>query len=221
MEKWEQKLRNLGFNAKKIKLTFFLLLLLFTIGSVFLMMRHLWGLAGGVFALNFIIVLGFYYYVRQVKEQYARKKEEEFANVFAYFRIYIRHGRNIYQALQLCQVHTSYTLRPLLENLLSSMDHDSSIRPFIDFAQHFDNSLIEEVMIAIFQMIDAGRDSRYLWHFNFLFSKYDAVIAEEKYRQKTKLLERINLSAMVGAGILVVNLAIGIMQLIGGVMHGI
>ncbi|HKM10781.1 MAG: hypothetical protein WCX47_01860 [Bacilli bacterium] len=221
MSRWEQKLKNLGFSVKKIKFSFLILIILTLIGGILLIINRQWGLASLIFASNFIIGFSFYYYVRQVQEQLIRKKEEEFAAIFTNFRIYLGHGRNVYQALQLCQEHASNNLRPLLENLIFMIDHDQSVRPFMEFSTHFVHPLIEEVVIAMYQMIDAGRDSRYLWHFNYLFSKYDEQIAEQKYQQKSKTLERINMSAMLGAGILVVALAVGIIQMIGGVMYGI
>lgn len=219
--KWAKIIAELGLNPNAIKLRLTLTILtsigLAIVGYIFSTLM----VALIVFSLGIVLTIS---QIQTINNQYTRHqrvKEGDFVEAFTYFRIYINHGRNVYQALALCRDQAKPTLTNDFENLLSALESDQSIQPFITFASQFPNPLIQEVLIAIYQMIDGGNEPRYLWQFNYLFSSYGDQVAEKTFKTRQKKLDRLNLSAMIGAGILVLALAIGIIQLVGGAIGGI
>lgn len=221
MKKWSFNLKSLGLDVKKTKSKLIAFALLSLGVSAFFLYQNNWFFGILPLALYLFGFLAFYFYIDQAIKEDKKQKDEEFATIFTYFRIYSQHGRNVYQALQLASNHASTSMRFLLENLISNIEKDTSVRPFLEFARHFSHPLIEEIAIAMYQMIDTGRNERYLWQFNYLFNKYETLVSEQHHEQKARRLERINLSALLGAAVLVLALALGIIQLIGGLMNGV
>ncbi|MGI6713484.1 MAG: hypothetical protein ACOX3K_00210 [Bacilli bacterium] len=218
--KWWQNAKVLGLNVKKIKTSLIILIVLALGISTYCIIVQQYVYLALTLGVLFIIIFGFYFYVEQAIKEKRRLNDSEFAVIFTYFRVYSQHGRNVYQALQLCLNHASLTMKPVLENLIVNIENDTSIRPFLEFARCFSHPLIEEIAIAMYQMIDTGRNERYLWQFNYLFNKYDTLVSEQNHERKTRRIERLNLSALLGAAVLVLALAMGIIRMIGGLMNG-
>lgn len=145
----------------------------------------------------------------------------EFSDLFSFFRIYIKNGYNVYNALKEISNFANDNLKELLEQLLNEIDCDKSVQPFINFAKNFDEIIIEELMISIYQMIDEGEQSNYLVQFEFIFDKFSENLIAKELKKKDSRLATLSSSALVGSCFLVVVIAIGIVGVVGDLTNGI
>ncbi|HBS10712.1 MAG TPA: hypothetical protein DEA28_03205, partial [Firmicutes bacterium] len=67
-----------------------------------------------------------------------------------------------------------------LIELLDNIDNDKTIKPFITFANYFNDKKIEEVMIAIYEMVNEGNNENYINQFVSIFETYKARIEKTK-----------------------------------------
>ncbi len=145
----------------------------------------------------------------------------EFSDLFGFFRIYIKNGYNVYNALKEISNFANDNLRELLEQLLTEIDNDKSVQPFINFARNFDEIIVEELMISIYQMIDEGEQSNYLVQFEFIFDKFSENLTAKELKKKDSRLATLSSSALVGSCFLIVVIAIGIVGVVGDLTNGI
>ena len=144
---------------------------------------------------------------------------DEFINLFSYFRIYIHNGYNVYTALKEISFFANQDLRELLEILLNEIDEDKSVRPFIKFSKNFNEILVEEMMISIYQMIDDGEQSNYLQQFEMIFDKFSDVTAEKNLKAKDSSLGTLSSAPLVGSCFLIIMITIGIIGVLGDLMN--
>lgn len=145
----------------------------------------------------------------------------EFSDLFNFFRIYIKNGYNVYSALKEISYFANENLKELLSKLLDEIDEDKSVQPFINFARNFNEIIIEELMISIYQMIDEGEQSNYLAQFEFIFDKFSESLTTKELKKKDSRLGTLSSSALVGSCFLIVVIAIGVVGLIGDMTNGI
>ena len=108
----------------------------------------------------------------------------EFSELFSFFRIYVKNGYNVYNAIKEITNFANENLRQMLEKLLEEIDEDKSVKPFVKFARNFNEIIIEELMISIYQMIDDGEQSNYLVQFEFIFDKFSESLSQKQLRKK-------------------------------------
>ena len=116
-----------------------------------------------IYFAAFLILFNFYYYTRYSRliNKNNNNLINDFIDTFSYFRIYISNNRNVYISLkEISNYATSYVRGKLLE-LTNEIDEDKSLKPFLKFASYFNNKNVEEVMIAIYEMIDEGSNENY------------------------------------------------------------
>ena len=145
----------------------------------------------------------------------------EFSDLFSFFRIYIKNGYNVYNALKEISYFANENLKELLEKLLSEIDNDKTVQPFINFAKNFDEIIIEELLISIYQMVDEGEQSNYLMQFDFIFDKFSENLVAKELRKKDSKLGTLSTSALFGSCFLIIVIAIGIVGVIGDLTNGI
>lgn len=145
----------------------------------------------------------------------------EFADLFGFFRIYIKNGYNVYNAIREIEKFANENLSELLQKLINEIDEDKSVQPFINFAHNFDDIIIEELMISIYQMIDEGEQSNYLAQFEFIFDKFSEQLSEKELRKKDSRLGTLSSAPLVGSCFLIIVITIGVVSLIGEITNGI
>ncbi len=192
---------------------------LITIGAVISFLIKSWLYLG--LGLALAAIFSVYYLTRYGAQIDAINKEniEEFVNLFSYFKIYIHNGYNVYTSLKEIATFASPNLKELLNTLLDDVDNDKSVQPFIKFARNFNEIIIEEMMISIYQMIDDGEQSNYLAQFESVFDKFAELQAEKSLRAKDSSLGMLSSAPLVGACILIVMITIGIVGVLGDLMN--
>ena len=122
-------------------------------------------------------------YSRQINEENI-KNLREFATIFGYFRIFIHNGYSVYSALKEILPFANKTLKKNLEDLISEIDNDKSVQPFVKFGKLFNEIIVEEMMISIYQMIDDGENSDYLNQFELIFDKFSDLLYSKYLQNK-------------------------------------
>ena len=157
-------------------------------------------------------------YQKRVEEM-AYLHEKEFVTAFGIFQIYVSNQYNVYQALQETSYYLSPWMKEIFERLLRGIDEDKTITPFINFAHNFRPLIIEQVMTSVFQMVDSGNGVGHLSQFSILFSRYSDDHLKDEIQKHDDHFESLNLLPLFGAGILAVDIVVGVVQIIGGFIN--
>lgn len=222
MKKLKEKMLLLGLNPKK-EFSIILVsdLILLAVGVVVILIAKQVVFGVSCFALIFIFDLLFLTrYSRQINDKNF-KNLQEFAVIFGYFRIFIHNGFSVYSALKELLHFANPSLKSSLEELISEIDHDKSVRPFIKFGKKFNEIIVEEMMVSIYQMIDDGQSSNYLVQFELIFDKFSDLMSQKNLRSKDSKLSTISSTPLLASSFLMIILTIGIISIIGEVINGI
>ena len=146
---------------------------------------------------------------------------QEFATLFGYFRIFIHNGYSVYSALKELINFANNDLKVSLQKLLNDIDNDKTVQPFVEFARGFNEVIVEEMMISIYQLIDDGETSDYLMQFELIFDKFSDLLYQRYLRGKDSKLGTIGSTPLIGSCFLIIVLTIGIISIIGDLINGI
>ena len=175
-------------------------------------------------ALGMVMLIFSYFYFSRYKSMERKQKQEdlmEFVNLFTFFRIYLKNGFGVYTSLKEIASFANQSLKEKLEKLIQDIDVDKSIAPFINFAHHFDELIVEEMMISIYQMIDDGSNSNYLIQFELIFDKFSELLHSGELNNKDKTLSNLTTTSLVGSADLIVMITIGVVTLLGEMLNGL
>ena len=222
MKKIISKINQLGLSTRKEFSILGAVLLLCLLGIImsFILLKKL---IISVFFLGFAVVFSILYlnrYDAKISE-IRRQNINEFVNLFSYFKVYIHNGYNVYSALKEIASFANLQLASLLYKLISDIDENKTVQPFIDFASNFDDVIVEEMMISIFQMVDDGEQSEYLKQFDLLFDKFSELIYKKQLESKNKKLGSICSTSLIASCYLIIVLTIGIINILGELINGI
>lgn len=177
-------------------------------------------------AINIVVlvvsIIFIYLYVSRYSslvKQLKKERENEFISIISYFKIFISNNLNVYNSLEALIPYCSYWMKEEVEKLLRNIDEDKSVQPFVDFGKIFNNSIIENVMISIYQMIDEGENIHSLSQFSLLFNEFSKSNDEEAYEKKVKSLDSMNTFPLIGAGIITIVLTFGLFSIIGDLIN--
>ena len=220
--KLKQKMIYLGLNPKRefgiLAIIDFVLLLAAALLYMFLKEFLYPGIALGTILIFDLLFLT--RYSKQISEKNSENLRD-FATIFGYFRVYIHNGFSVYSALKELVNFANDDLQKSLNTLIKEIDADKSVQPFVKFARQFNEIIIEEMMISIYQMIDDGEQSDYLIQFEMIFDKFSDLLYERYIKSKNAKLGTICSSALVGSCFLIIVLTLGIIGLIGDMINGI
>ena len=146
---------------------------------------------------------------------------EEFTNLFSYFKIYINNGYSVYSALKEIEQFANESLKKQLKTLIEEIDSDKSIEPFIKFSQNFNEVIVEEMMLTIYQMVDDGVNSQHLLQFELIYDKFSDLMYQKNIKRKDSKLGTLSSSSLVATCYLMIVLTVGIISVIGELINGI
>ena len=222
MKKLKEKMLYLGLNPKKEFATVLIADLILVLGSTvaFLLLKKIIYLATGL-GVAFIFDLFFLTRYSKLISNKNTENLQEFAVIFGYFRVYLHNGFSVYSALKEILNFANPTLKKDLEELINEIDSDKSVQPFVKFGEKFNEIIVEEMMISIYQMIDDGENSDYLTQFELIFDKFSDLLYEKYLRAKNSRLATLSNAPLIGASFLIIVLTIGIISILGEVINGI
>lgn len=222
MNKLKERLIRLNISFRKELIRYIIiaaiLLVIFTVVSILTKNYFL-------FIVMALVLLGFtYLYVSRYKAMEDKRKQNdllEFVNLFAFFRIYLKNGLNVYAALKEMINFANQNLKELFQKLIDEIDENKSVEPFIKFAKYFNNLLVEEMMVSVYQIIDDGSDSNHLVQFELIYDKFSETLQKDRLNAKDKSLANLTVSALVGSAYLITVITIGIISILGDMMNGL
>lgn len=222
MNKLKAKIINLNMSVNKEIVRFVIIAVVLIAGfvSAALLMKNYVIL---LFLIAVLVLFSYFYFSRYKTIEKKRRQENltEFANLFTFFRIYLRNGFGVYTSLREITTFANPSLKELLEKLLQDIDLDKSITPFIEFSHSFDELIVEEMMISIYQMIDDGSDSNYLTQFELIFDKFSDILHHNEIVLKDKSLANLTSSAIIGSAYLIIIISVGVINLLGVMFNGV
>ena len=127
----------------------------------------------------------------------------------------------MYSSLKEISSFANQSLKGKLEKLLKDIDEDKTVVPFVNFAHHFEELIVEEMMISIYQMIDDGSESNYLIQFELIFDKFSELLHSKQLNNKDKSLANLTMTSLVGSAYLIIMITIGVVTLIGEMLNGL
>ena len=149
-----------------------------------------------------------------------KKLDNEFIEVFSYLRIYLYNEETVYTSLKNISEFASPKMKERIEQLLSDIDEDKTVQPFITFARLFKNKVIEEVMIALYEMVNSGNKDIYLNQFIKVFEDFKTRNENENEEKRYRKFDTLNMLSIIGSGYIMIILALCIVKLLGEATNG-
>ncbi len=219
MRKFQKMCQELGKDPRKIVTNFLLIDCLIFAGCLtfFLWIKQPMVLMIG---MAMIALIDFYLYHALEKEIELLKEdhESEFIVTLGVFRVFAANRLNVYNAFMETRAFVSPWMQNKIDILLKEIDEDKTVAPFIAFSHHFRPLIIEQVMTSVFQMVDGGGLSP-LSQFSILFEHFAESHLKDEMKKNEERMDTMNAWPLIGAGLLAVAIIIGVVQIIGGVIH--
>lgn len=174
----------------------------------------------GICAIAPLALLGYQQLIVNKHESVLMKRNKAFVTSFNYLRLYLANHQNVYQALKSVERLGIVEINEPLQQLITAIDDDKTVAPFINYAHHFTHPLTEEVMMAVFQLVDNGMAGNFLYQFNYLFNRMNAETDKAAINKLNRNFEQLTMFPLLGAGVLVLGLAFGVMMMIGRSLYG-
>jgi Flp pilus assembly protein TadB len=217
-----REMREAGLEPKKECLSFFLFVLAIAGFAVYAYLVSHSLIAA--FSLALVGIVGGYFLLsRSARILGARheKDEQEFVRIFAYFSIFVRDGIPVYSALEDTIRYAESDMSKKLRRLLSEIDADKSVAPFVRFASAFPSLEIQQVMISIYKMVDEGGGEAYLRQFTLLFDS----LAEDKRKSlllhKEEEMQNLSMLPLLASGLTMGLITIALIVIMGGIVNGL
>lgn len=159
-----------------------------------------------------IILFNVFFFTRysKLEKEQIDEAKQDFVSVFTFFKIYLHNGYSVYAALKEVKNFSDKQLSMYLSELVQDIDSDKSITPFIRFGKKFNDLVIEEMMISIYQMIDDGSNPTHLSQFDIIFAKISDLSYEREMNKKRNGLASMSTFPLLGSGILIIMVTFGI-----------
>ncbi len=161
--------------------------------------------------LNYILFSG--YSTR--KREIVKDRDSELISIIGYFQFFISNSYNVYQAFQNIIPYSSSWMEEQIQSLTNEIDNDKSVKPFINFANKFNNKVAGNVMLSIYQMVEEGENSIHMLQFDALFQQLSKAHNQELIDDKERSMGSISSLPLIGAGAITVLLTFGIISVMG------
>lgn len=168
----------------------------------------------------FVLDIYAFSYQKQRKNRLTLSLEDEFVEIFSYFSVYLENGYPVYSSLKETLKFCSIPMEILIRELLTEIDNDKTVAPFISFSCRFSSLTIKEVMVSIFQMVDEGYQGDYVTQFQILFNSLEENKRKGRIDRKASTLGLMTVLPLVGSALTMALISVGISSIIGGAMNG-
>ena len=213
---FKNRITDLGLSYQKemVILLIIELAIIILTGATYFFYRKMLVLIIGVVA---IIAITFLYFSRYSSLESKKKKEhvDELISLLSYFELFISNKNNVYTSFKMLIPYASTFMDEAINNMLNQIDVDKSVGPFIDFANKFDNRVVESLMLSIYQMVDNGENSGQFKEFAILFNNIEKDHQITKAEEKKRKLDSLDSWPLFGAGAITIILAMSILGVVG------
>lgn len=145
--------------------------------------------------------------------------EDEFTTIISYFQIFISNNCNVYQSFQNIISYSSEWMQEKIQLFLLNIDHDKTVKPFVEFAKNFQNALAHNVMLSIYQMIDEGENDQHMLQFSIIFDQLSRSQHKGRIDKKEKSLGGLSSFPLIGAGLITLLITFGIITIMGDMIN--
>ncbi len=209
-----------GLNLKKEIINYSLtLVLLAALGiALYLLLGNVLTL---IAVIPFIVVLTIVF-LDKPKKILKKKREslkDEFVRLLSFFRLFLNNGKSVYGALEETRTYAKGDMMVLFDKLISGIDADKTITPYLEFASAFDSMEIRQVMISAYELSLDGGKERFL-HFDSIFSRISEEKRNESYDKLKGRLANLNFLPLVGSAFSMALVVVAIVVLMGGSAYG-
>lgn len=153
------------------------------------------------------------------KQAILKNRENELVAIISYFEVYIQNNNNVYQSFAQLVPYCSDWMKEKIETMLTEIDNDKTVQPFINFAKNFQQLSSHSLMLSIYQMIDQGENSEQLLQFNIIFDELSKNRNKEMINQQDRALSNMSTFPLIGAGLITVTLTISILTILGDLIY--
>lgn len=222
MKKLKNKINSLNLNYKNetIKIIITIVLINSLITFLVIYFKNIKLIAFTLLATFLVLYIFNINYDKRIT-RYKQSLENEFVTTLNYIQTYLGNGYNVYQSINEILEICNDGLNTLFVDLLADIDEDKSVTPFITFANNFSSTLIQQVMISLYLMVENGTDITYISRFAPLFSQLKKDNEQKIVKNINSRYDSLNLLPVIGAAIITVIIIIGIVSIIGGMLNGI
>ena len=221
MQKLKSKIESLNLDFSKEMMKLGTINLILIVGIVVLSIFKFNVIAISLL-LGALVIFNHFFLTRysKIEKEKKVKLDESFIEVFSFLRIYLSNKETVYHSLNEVKAFADSTLEEKLELLINQIDEDKSIKPYIEFASIFQDKVIEEVMIALYEITNSGSSDIYLNQFNKIFEELKTRIENEKSYKRIRFFENLNIFSVVGSGMIMIILSFCVISLLGGIING-
>lgn len=221
MNRLKNKIESLSLNYKK-EMTYLIIgniIIFIIIITLFILKINIIGIL-----ISFGLLILFNYFslnkYSKLEKENKDKLDQSFIEIFSYLKIYLSNGETVYQSLKEVNVFVDDNIESYIDKLIKDIDEDKTIRPYMEFAQNFNDKSIEEVMIALYEITNSGASELYLNQFYKIFENLKNKIENDKSYKRIRFFENLNVFSIVGSGMIMIILSFAVISLLGGIING-
>ena len=184
----------------------------------FILLKNLMLILGMILMLivaNYFLFSAFY----SRKKAIINARNQEFITLIGFFRFFISNSYNVYQSFKALIPYSSSYIEEQIEMLLHEIDHDKSVKPFINFADKFTLSITHNVMLAIYTMVDEGEDDIHMIQFESLFRDIKENQQKELIDSHNQKMSSLSSLPLIGAGAVTILITFAIISLMGEMIN--
>jgi len=215
MAKWRKRVANLGLDPQKELILCGIYYLFAVAVGLFAAFGFspMWGL-GSLAGGGIIVTLYISFRYQTLEEAQNAARIEAFIDAFDILKIFLFNGLNVYRSLEATIKYVKPALREPLLRLIEDIDGDKSLQPYISFARYFSTNIIEQLLVALYQYDTEGGSVRHIEGFEYMFAQFRTEQKRDQTRRYEERLDAMNMWPLLGAGIIAVNLLIGVVEII-------
>ena len=172
-------------------------------------------------AILFVLAYVFMFLNRpkSILRKKVQEKREEFVHLLSFFRLFINNGKPVYVALEEARTYAQGEMVLYFDELLSGIDEDKTIEPYLAFSNHFDSMEIKQTMISIYELSLDGGKERFL-HFDSIFERIAEEKRNEAYQRLKNRLANLNFLPLIGSVFSMGLVTIAVVILMGSSNYG-
>ncbi|MGP1413970.1 MAG: hypothetical protein ACTTID_02465 [Bacillales bacterium] len=157
-----------------------------------------------------------YFYKKNSKKNIKNNNSiNDFINYISFLRIYLLNKESVYTSFIKTVPLAPDSIKGYLEELIESIDNDKTVKPYIVFAKKFNNQVVEDIMISIYQMVENGHDINYINQLTHTFENFKLTYYLENENKRIEKFDLLISTSLIGSGFIMMILVIGIISLIG------
>ncbi len=220
MKRFEELLAFIGKNKNKeyLKIVIINIVSIALLVTLTILLKQIMAVFIGIIVILVVNYLIFDSYLARKKE-ILNERENEFITMISYIQFFLSNSYNIYQSFQAVSAYASPWMEEQLQSLILEIDHDKSVKPFLNFANKFQTHSTNNIMLSLYQMVDEGENSLHMMQFNNLFLQLSRNQQKQLIDNKDRSMSSLSSLPLIGAGAITILLTFGIISIMGEMVN--